>query len=113
MVRPSSRSPILAMHTQSSLSACILDAALSPQSRQCTRMPPKCPIGGSGDAGAAEAPKHDVEIETEVAVTPGEVSLHPDVVELPQLEAEFHTDSGDHPGDDSDGHSSNDYDNDG
>ena len=64
-------------------------------------MPPKRPIGGSGDAGAPKAPKHDVEMETEVAVTAGELSLHPDVVELPQPEAEFHTDSDDHSGDDS------------
>ena len=87
MVPPSGHTPILATHTQSSLSACILDAALSPQSRQCMRVPPKCPIGGSGDAGAAEAPGHGVEMETEVAVTIGELSLHPDVVEgveLPQ-----------------------------
>ena len=51
------------------------------------RMPPKRPIGGSGDAGAAKAPEHGVEMETEVAVTVGELSLHPDVVdgvELPQ-----------------------------
>ena len=56
-------------------------------------MPPKHPIGGSGDAGAAEAPEHAVDMETEVAVTAGELSLHPDVVdgvELPQTEAEFH-----------------------
>ena len=67
------------------------------------RMPPKRPIGGSGDAGAAKAPEHGVEMETEVAVTAGELSLHPDVVdgvELPQPEAEFHTDSDDHSGDD-------------
>ena len=100
-------------HTQnSSRSARILDAALSPQSRQCMRMPPKRPIGGSGDAGAAEAPEHGVEMETEVAVTAGEVSPHPDVVELPQPEAEFHTDSGDDsgddPDDDSDDHSNDD-----
>ena len=64
-------------------------------------MPPKCPIGGSGDAGAAKAPEHGMEMETEVAVTTGELSLHPDVVdgvELPQPEAEFHTDSGATPG---------------
>ena len=66
------------------------------------RMPPKRLIGGSGDAGAAKAPEHGVEMETEVAVTAGELSLHPDVVELPQPEAEFHTDSDDHSGDDSD-----------
>ena len=69
------------------------------------RMPPKRLIEGSGDAGAPKAPKHDVEMETEVAVTAGELSLHPDVidgVELPQPEAEFHTDSDDHSGDDSD-----------
>ncbi len=66
------------------------------------RMPLKCPIGGSGDAGDAKAPEHGVEMETEVAVTTGELSLHADVVELPQPEAEFHTDSDDHSGDDSD-----------
>ena len=44
-------------------------------------MPPKCPIGGSGDTRAAEAPEHDVEMEIEVAVTAGEVSLHPDIVD--------------------------------
>ena len=69
------------------------------------RMPPKRPTGGSGDAGAAKAPEHGVEMETEVAVTAGELSLHPHVVddvELPQPEAEFHTDSADHSGDDSD-----------
>ena len=94
----------------------ILDAALSPQSRQCMRMPPKRPIGGSGDAGAAKAPEHGVEMETEVAVTAGELSLHPDVVdgvELPRSEAEFHTDSGDGPSDDSDDHSGDDSDDDG
>ena len=63
-------------------------------------------------------------METEVAVTAGELSLHPDVidgVELPQSEAEFHTDSDDHSsdnsddhsGDDSDDHSGDDADNDG
>ena len=77
------------------------------------RMPPKRPIGGSGDAGAAKAPEHGVEMETEVAVTIGELSLHPDVVELPQPEAEFHTDSDDHSGDDSDDHSGDDSDDDG
>ena len=80
------------------------------------RMPPKRPIGGSGDAGAAKAPEHGVEMEIEVAVTAGELSLHPDVVdgvELPQPEAEFHTDSGDDPGDDSDDHSGDDSDDDG
>jgi len=68
-------------------------------------MPLKRHIGGSGDAGAAKAPEHGVEMETEVAVTAGELSLHPDIVdgvELPQPEAEFHTDSDDHSGDDSD-----------
>ena len=46
-----------------------------------------------------------MEMETEVAITVGELSLHLDVVnsvELPHLEAEFHTNSGDDPGDDSD-----------
>jgi hypothetical protein len=69
------------------------------------RMLPKHPIGGSGDAGAAEASEHGVEMETEIAVTAGELSLHPDVVdgiELPQSEAEFHIDSGDDSGDDPD-----------
>ena len=76
------------------------------------RMPPKRPIGGSGDAGAAKAPEHGMEMETEVAVTTSELSLHPDVVdgvELPQPEAEFHTDSDDHSGD----HSGDDSDDDG
>ena len=58
------------------------------------RMPPKRPIGGSGDAGAAKAPEHGVEMEIEVAVIDG--------VELPQPEAEFHTNFGDDSGDDSD-----------
>ena len=31
-------------------------------------MPPKRPIGGSGDIGAAEAPEHGVNMETEVFV---------------------------------------------
>ena len=69
------------------------------------RMPPKRPIGGSGDTGAAKAPQHGVEMEAEVAVTAVELSLHPNVVdgvELPQPEAEFHTDSDDHSGDDFD-----------
>ena len=69
------------------------------------RMPPKRPIRGSGDVGAAKAPEHSMEMETEVAVAVDELSLHPDVVdgvELPQPEAEFHTDSDDHSGDDSD-----------
>ena len=78
-------------------------------------MPLKRPIGGSGDAGAAKAPEHDVEMETEVADTAAELSLHRDVVdgvELPQSEAEFHTDSGDDPDDDSDDHSDDDPDDD-
>ena len=68
-------------------------------------MPPKRSIGGSGDARAAKAPEHGVEMETEVVVTAGELSLHLDVVdgvELPQPEAEFHTDYDNHSGDDSD-----------
>ena len=36
-------------------------------------MPPKRPIGGSGDAGAAEAPEHGVNMETEVPVPADEV----------------------------------------
>ena len=76
-------------------------------------MPPKRPIGGSGDAGAVEAPEHGVEMETEVAVTADELSLHPDVIELPLPEAEFHSDSCDDPGDDSDDHSGDDSDDDG
>ena len=69
------------------------------------RIPPKRPIRGSDDAGAAKAPEHGVEMETKVVVTASELSLHPDVidgVELPQPEAEFHTGSGDDPDDDSD-----------
>ena len=55
-------------------------------------------------------------METEVAVTASELSLHPDVVngiELPQPEAEFHTDSDDYSDDDSDDNSGDDSDNDG
>ena len=37
------------------------------------RMPPKCPIGGRGDVGAAKAPEHGVEMEIEVVVTAGEL----------------------------------------
>ena len=85
MVRPSGRTPILVTHTQSSLSDCNLDAALSPQSRQCMRMPLKRLIGGSGDAGAAKALEHGVEMDTEVAVTAGELSLPPDVVDGVEL----------------------------
>ena len=80
------------------------------------RMPPKRPIGGSGDAGAAKDPEHGVEMETEVVVTAGKLSLHPDVVdgiELPQPEAEFHTDSDDHSSDDSDDQYGDDSDDDG
>ena len=79
-------------------------------------MSPKRPIGGNGDTGAAKALVHGVEMETEVAVTAGELSLHPDIVdgvELPHPEAEFHTDSGDDSGDDSDDHSGDDSDDDG
>ena len=36
-------------------------------------MPPKRPIGGSGDAGAAEAPEHGVIMEAEVSITADEV----------------------------------------
>ena len=75
------------------------------------RMPPKRPIEGSGGAGAAKAPEHGVEMETEIAVTAGELSLHPDIVDdfdLPHPTAEFHTDSGDDPDDDSDDHSDSD-----
>ena len=79
------------------------------------RMPPKHPIRGSGDAGAAKAPEHGVEMETEVAVTASELSLHPDIVdgvELPPPEVEFHTDSSDDPSDDSDDHSGDNSDDD-
>ena len=48
-------------------------------------MLPKRPIGGSGDAGAVEVLEHGVEMETEVAVTTGELSLHPDVVDGVEL----------------------------
>ena len=61
-----------------------------------------------------------MEMETEVAITAGELSLHRNVVdgvELPQLEAEFHTDSGEDSGidprDDSDENSGEDSDNNG
>ena len=84
------------------------------------RMPLKRPIGGSGDARAAKAPEHGVEMETEVHITMGELLLHPDVVnvnELPHSEAEFHTDPDDPSGDDSDDHfgdhSGDDFDDDG
>ena len=84
-------------------------------------MPLKRPTGGSGDAGAAKALEHSVEMDTEVTVITGELSLHPDVVngvEIPQPKAEFHTDSNDnssndsndHSGDDSDDHSGDDSD---
>ena len=79
-------------------------------------MPPKHPIGGSGDAGAAKAPEHGVEMETEVVVAAGEVSLHHDFVDgivLPQPEPKIHTDSGDDLGDDSDDHSGDESDDDG
>ena len=73
------------------------------------RMPPKRPIGGSGDVEAAKALEHGVEMETEVSLIDG--------VELPQPEAEFQTnsgdDSGDDPADDSDDHSGDDSDDDG
>ena len=36
-------------------------------------MPPKLTIGGSGDAGATEAPEHGVNTETEVSVAADEV----------------------------------------
>ena len=54
-------------------------------------------------------------METKVAITAGELLLHPavvDGVERPQPEAEFHTDSDDHSGDDSDDHSGDDSDDD-
>ena len=76
-------------------------------------MPPKRPIEGSGDAEAAEAPEHGVDMETEVVVTAGELSLRSDVIdsiELPQPEAEFPTDSDDHSDNDSDDHSGDDSD---
>ena len=68
-------------------------------------MPPKRPIGGSGDVGAAKALERGVEMETEAAVTAGKLLLHPDIVdgvELPQPEAEFHTNPSDDSDDDSD-----------
>ena len=51
-----------------------------------------------------------MEMETEVAITADELSLHRDIVELPQPEAEFRTDFDDHSGDD---HSGDDSDDDG
>ena len=80
------------------------------------RMPPKRPIGGSGDVVGAKAPEHGVEMETEVFITAGELLLHPDIVDgvkLPQPEAEFHTDSGDDSGDHSDDDSGDHPDDDG
>ena len=73
MEPPSGRTPHPHHTHNSSLSASILDASLSPQSRQCMRMPSKRPIGGSGDAGAAEAPEHGMNMETEVPVAADEV----------------------------------------
>ena len=61
-------------------------------------------MGGSGDAGAAKAPEHGVEMEREVVVATGEASLHPDIIDgivLPQSEPEVHTDSSDDSCDDS------------
>ena len=52
-------------------------------------------------------------MEIKVSITAGELSLHPDVVELPQPEPEFHTDSEDHSGDDCNDHSGDDCDDDG
>ena len=49
------------------------------------RMPPKRPIGGSGDVRVAKALEHGVEMETEVVVTGGELSLHPNVVDGVEL----------------------------
>ena len=49
------------------------------------RMPLKCPIGGSGDAGAAKAPEHDMEMETEVAITAGKLLLQPGIVDGVEL----------------------------
>ena len=69
------------------------------------RMPPKRPIGGSGDTRAAEAPEHGVKMETEVVVAADEVLLYHDIVDgvvLPQPVPEVHTDSVDDSGDDSD-----------
>ena len=56
-----------------------------------------------------------MEMETEVACTASELSLHLDIVdgvELPQPEAEFHTDTCDDSGDDSDDHFGDDSDDD-
>ncbi|KAE8798639.1 E3 ubiquitin-protein ligase [Hordeum vulgare] len=68
------------------------------------RMPLKHPIGGSGDAGAVEAPEQGVKMETEVAVTAYEVSLDLDIIDdivFPLPELEVHTDSSDGSGGDS------------
>jgi hypothetical protein len=77
------------------------------------RMPPKRTIGGSGNGGAAEAPEHGVELETEVAIAADEVlrgqKRDGDGVVLPLPEPEVHSDSGD----DSDDHSDDDSDDDG
>ena len=41
---------------------------------ECMTMPPKRTIGGSGDAGAGEAPAQRVKLATEVSVAADEVS---------------------------------------
>ena len=87
MVRPSGRTPhprythtilSLRLHprrrSQSSKPSVYEDADEAPHRREWRRR-------------AAKAPEHGVEMETEVAVTAGELSLHPDIVdgvELPQ-----------------------------
>ena len=64
-------------------------------------MPPKCTIGGSGDAGAGEAPAQRVKLAIEVSVTADEVSRghHNDLefigaIMPPQLEPEVNSNSG-------------------
>ncbi|KAE8797499.1 E3 ubiquitin-protein ligase [Hordeum vulgare] len=84
------------------------------------RMPPKRPIGGSGDTRATEALDQGVKMATEVAISAYDVSLDLDAVDgvvLPQPDPEVHTDSSDNTGDDSgndsDVHSGDDADDDG
>ncbi|KAE8770466.1 E3 ubiquitin-protein ligase [Hordeum vulgare] len=83
-------------------------------------MPPKRPIRGSGNAGAVEAPKHGVNMETPVVVVTAEVLLDVDIIDgvvllqpEPEVENDSADDSGDNFSDDSGDHSSDDADDDG
>ena len=113
MVRPSARTPILATHTKSSLSACILDAALSPQSRQCMRMSPKRPSEGVVTLGLLKHRSTAWRWRQRLLSPPTSYRCTlTSSTAASQLEAEFYTDSGDDsgndPGDGSDVHSGDD-----